>query len=100
MIDGIDVLEPDVLGRAVEAELAGRLASMERPAWGAGVAVDRLRAAADIGMVGPGRSSAIGSRIAASVHGAVVSALSEEGRDARPSPGSGGTSDGGSGTRA
>jgi hypothetical protein len=75
VIDGIDALDRDVLGRAVEAELAGRLALMERAAWGGGVAVDRLGASADLGMVAPGRSWTIGSGIAASVHGAVAGAL-------------------------
>jgi hypothetical protein len=84
VIEGIDPIDRDVLGRAVEAELAGRLASMEGAAWGAGVAVDRLGAAADIGAVAPGRSWAIGSRIAASVHGAVADALPSG--SSRPAP--------------
>jgi len=75
IIVGIDSLDQDALSRAVEAELAGRLATLAHDAWGSGLAVDRLSASADLGTPTVRRSWSIGSQIGGSVHDAIASAL-------------------------
>ena len=81
VIEGIDPIDRDVLGRAVEAELGGRLADTVSADWAA-VAVDGLSTTSNLRLVSGERSWSVGGQIARSVCRTLADggALQESGR--------------------
>ena len=66
VIDGLESIDHDVVVRAVEAELGGRLADTVSADWAA-VAVDGLSTTSNLRLVSGERSWSVGGQIARSV---------------------------------
>ena len=85
VIDGLESIDHDVVVRAVEAELGGRLADTVSADWAA-VAVDGLSTTSNLRLVSGERSSSVGGQIARSVCRTLADggALQESGRTMDP----------------